>query len=309
MSPIPALDVSRWAATDASAWTVVGEEKRGLREKLWVQSPDGSLWLRKTPRHGRPYEPAIELIGLEAGRLAGLDSARAVLATWRDDEGRDVRGICVLRFLSDGDHLVAGNELMRGADRGYDAERRQDHTLSRARGALRWLEDREGIDLVRPFMDLLFFDAWIGNGDRHPGNWSIMRTVDRGTVFAPMYDPASSLGAVLTDDKLLLRPPGQAASHGERRDYELAFHRFVQKCPSGFGDSRGLIGMVQLVREAAGTREWQERGGKHLAVIASILPGIQGFVDQLQETWMPRPRKLLAKRLLEQRLRWLREML
>lgn len=50
---------------------------------------------------------------------------------------------------------------------------------------------------VTEVLDMLFFDALIGNSDRHPGNFALM-----DNQFYPLYDNGSSLCACVNDDDI-----------------------------------------------------------------------------------------------------------
>jgi hypothetical protein len=300
----PSVDVSDWPRTeravvdDSSDWDVVGEEIRGRREKHWVRSPDGHIWLRKRHRSGRPFEPAVEVFALELARELAIESAEAMLAAWTA-RGVSARGICALRFTQERDELIAGDEVLRGADRGYHAKDRQKHTLSRVLAALRDLDATHGTKLPLSFARVLVFDAWIGNTDRHPGNWSVLRPAHGPARLAPMYDPAACLGAELRDDHALLAPHGPDAAR---------LVRYLKKCRSGFGDGTRQIGMTALVEQAEATQVWQDARALLLEqmerALKTIVPRLLGSFD---DAWWPHQRRRLAFAILHARYRWLKE--
>lgn len=62
------------------------------------------------------------------------------------------------------------------------------------------------------FARMVAFDAWIGNGDRHQDNWSVLLPEDESRCrLAPMYDPAACLGTELQDGHLQLDPQPRTA--------------------------------------------------------------------------------------------------
>lgn len=308
----PSLDVTEWPRVevaagnrDSSSWPIVGEENRGLREKRWVLAPDGSIWLRKKRRESRPYEPAIEVFALELARACMLDAAQATLATWHDEHGSRNTGVAVLRFLRDDDVLAGGHEVLRGVDRSYTEEDRPAHTLERVLSALQHHETHSDCDLVAPFCRLLLFDGWIGNGDRHPGNWSLVRRRG-GLRFSPMYDPAGSLGAELQAKALELHPPPQNKK-AQLADYERRLQRYVASCPSGFGDGKALIELDAVIRAAAA------RGLLPAADLGVFESRLRDTAPQLLKSFddeaLPAVRKRFILDILERRLNWLRSVL
>ena len=307
----PSLDVTEWprvevvaGSRDSSSWPIVGEENRGLREKRWVLAPDGSIWLRKKRRESRPCEPAIEVFALELSRACMLDAAQATLATWHDEHGNKNKGVAVLIFLRDDDVLAGGHEVLRGVDRSYTEEDRPAHTLERVLSALRHHEAQSDCELVAPFCRLLLFDGWIGNGDRHPGNWSLVRKRG-GLRFSPMYDPAGSLGAELQANALELHPP-EARKKAQVADYERRLQRYVTSCPSGFGDGKVLIGLDAVVKAAA---QRLLPVGELDVFAARLRDTAPQLLKSFDDEALPAVRKRFILDILDRRLSWLRSVL
>src|SRR5690242_9687768 len=93
------MSATDWTEYDVTSWTITLEENRGLRAKTWVQSPeDGSHWLRKSHRAGRPHEVAIEHLMLNLGALVGLRVAESRVCSWRDSNGSH-RGLLSRLFV------------------------------------------------------------------------------------------------------------------------------------------------------------------------------------------------------------------
>lgn len=278
----------------------MGQEIRGQREKHWVRAPDATLWLRKRHRASRPYEPAIEVFALDLARACYIESAQAMLASWRDDTGALARGVCVLSFLMPQDELVAGYEVLCAVDRSYDPENRMAHTLDRVARALRDHEQHTDQPLLEPFCRMLLFDAWIGNTDRHPGNWSLVRR--QGSLrFSPMYDPAGSLGAELQPGARQLRRPDGAAD-AAKLDGEL--QRYISLCPSGFGDGRDRVNLDEVTRAAAGAGILPRAWLPYFEVcLRDQVPGmLAGFTEEA----LPQVRKDFIVGILGRRLAWLK---
>ena len=284
---------------DVTDWPIIADEPRGVRPKWWVEGPDSARWLRKEPRRSRPYEPAIELATLTLARLAGFATPDAALARWTTSDGNQHHGLVVRTFLEAGQTLEHGAAVLQEHDRSYNPECKVDHSLARVREALGSYEEKSGTgSLCQPFVSLLVFDAWIGNGDRHPANWGLV--VEKGTmpVISPVYDTAACLGAELTDGKRLLTSSGRT---------EAALGKYIECCPSGFGDGQRLIGNKEVLREVL---TWPE---SHI-VVPSLLETFeildQGASAQIFGAYtqeeLPRPRQELACALLSKRLVWLR---
>ena len=256
-------DVPWWDLLEVSNWTAFALETRGRRPKLWVKDPNGNLWLRKeplsppptvTPQHtARRTEPAIELLALELSKRVGIETSSARPATWNG--GRGVVSRCF--HENDEEHHPGGELLGLATESGSspEAKRRRDEsrasaTMERVRTTLKDLEQAHRVPLLAPLSRMLVFDAWIGNADRHAGNWAVI-TGPRGARFAPMFDPAACLGVEMTDERVEL-----VQSSDDR------IERYIEKCGSGFGgglpDGRTGIPMREVLRLLAEWSEWPE---------------------------------------------------
>jgi hypothetical protein len=281
--------------TDVTDWNEVAWETRGKRSKCWVADPGGRLWLRKEHREGRPYEPAIESRARGLARACGMAAALGRACVWRAGSTRR-HGIVVLQFLSSAtEQLSQGFEELTRADPGYDPEDYAQHTIARVRDCLTKIEATEAnASLLVPFARLLVFDAWLGNGDRHPGNWGIVRSPGVAPRLSPMYDPAACLGAELQESSVR-----KLLSGG--RD---AIARYIERCPSGFGDGSEIVRQSEVVRAIGNWQEVRQNAPRWLARFRSAMDtfGVPAFADS---DGLPPERLELARCLLQSRLGWL----
>ena len=196
---------------DIHEWIDLQEEVRGRRDKKWVLDPNGQAWLAKLPRGwdkpaGRLVEPVIEAFTLHLASLLGLRVAQGQLARWQSG-GKTIMGFISRRFTDDERLLMPGSMLLATSDakymaawikprqgqsaREYEVKRRAMATIDRSLAALR----DPLYNLATEFLSHLIFDAWIGNGDRHPENWGMLvRFTSRPQArveLAPMFDTAS----------------------------------------------------------------------------------------------------------------------
>ena len=163
-----------WEVKDVTGWREEERDARGVREKRWIRAPDSSVWLFKLPRVSRPTEPAVEWFVLALARAVGINAAHAVVGIERVD-GYEIRGSLIRRFLdAKSASLVSGSQLLRGSDPNYEPERKQLHTVARVRDALSKLPG--GSAEVARMAHVLALDAWVGNGDRHQANWSVVES-------------------------------------------------------------------------------------------------------------------------------------
>lgn len=280
-------------------------EVRGPRRpKSWLQGPDDHLWLRKQPPPPDPVrphtarlsEPAIELLALELARRAGLAVATARAATWGTE-----RGIVSLRFHESDEQHHPGSELLGlPSESGSSPEAKQRRnagrasaTLERVRDKLLELEQVHGAELIKPFTRILVLDAWLGNGDRHSGNWALI-TGAHGARLAPMYDPTACLGVELTDERSELVKPDDGL-----------ITRYCERCPSGFGggdDGRAGIPMREVMGLLARWPEWQAAVFDLLPIFVRLSADLEEILKEIPEEWLPSPRKRFATSVLRRRV-------
>lgn len=299
-----ALPLDAWEVRDVTEWEIVSPESRGKRAKCWVEDPNGDRWLRKEPWVSRPFEPTVETFALRLARAAHLPAPESHPCTWKTEEGAPGRGIIVRAFadvLSEDD--FGGRQLQDGAviltrtDPSYDPLSHPMHTLDRVHQALAQLETQHpGATLLAPFMQLMAFDLWVGNTDRHQHNWSILQQGQRPAL-APLYDPAACLGVELTEEKPLLDPA---------RRTDALVERYISRAPSGFGDGAKLIPLVQVADQLRSWPGWTEYAVPWLATFRAVVDTrVSPFLNTVPDAWLPNLRRDLAAHLLAARLRWL----
>ncbi len=293
-----------WEVVDVTAWTPYAKEARGRRPKLWIQDPSGGIWLWKTPPHvdhSRPHtarrsEPAVEVLALELARRAGVPVANAKPAIKSGE-----RGVISRRFHESDEEHHPGAELLglpSESGSGPDARRRRDEgrasaTLERVHAKLSELQQEHGLDLLEPFARILVMDAWLGNGDRHTGNWALV-TGPGGPRFAPMYDPTACLGVELTDER-----PELTASNPD------VIARYARRCGSGFGggvDGRTGIPMSEVLEKLKDWPEWRAALAELKPRILELLDIVPTLIEEIPDDWLSPDRKRFAALLLSQRV-------
>lgn len=294
--------IDSWRVLDVTGWTEELPEERGTRAKVWLRAPDERRFLFKQPEARRWTETACEVLAQRIAGAVGLPAAETWPAIRLVVGQPSVQGLLSLDFTKPGDSLTAGAALMAQMDPVYDPKTQTgEHTLARVRAALVDREKRAPpAELALPFARMLLLDAWLGNGDRHPGNWSIIEQ-NASVRLAPIYDTASPFAPELHDGHVLV-----TGGH----DYDVRLARYVRKCSSGFG--QGGTKTVPQEQVLADLRDWPEYAAARELVdrfeelMQEELPA---YIQQIPGEWLPPPRVRLTLDLLARRLNWLQERL
>ncbi|AIQ91155.1 HipA domain-containing protein [Methylobacterium oryzae] len=218
-------------------------EMLGTKEKFWFKPIEdggepGRFHLFKIGRPGTG-ENWAEKIACEIAKRIGMPCADYELAM---HEGK--QGIISPLFIPEDANLVTANYLIARVVNGYDGEKRFNQFEYRLHVVLNLLH-RSAIKRpmecgaqfgnftsVEMFIGYLFFDALIGNTDRHHENWGVVLHGDPISFYlAPTYDHASSLGRNETDAKRDLRL--------NTRDQRATVEAYASKARSAFFGPEG----------------------------------------------------------------------
>jgi hypothetical protein len=178
-----------------SHWIDLGPESVGTRAKRVLRHPNtGALYLAKFPRLGR-LEIAVEVFnGILAAEI-DINHVRYFPIIFGDKEGvvcksfidRAVRG----EELWEMKELVcrhSGDASLPQKKFGRDEDVLREHNIVSIFLAL---ESEFGESVLRPFFEMVGFDALVGHPDRHWQNYGIIVSADLDGRFSPVYDTAS----------------------------------------------------------------------------------------------------------------------
>lgn len=160
------VDVSQW---DEKSWLNSG----GTRNKKIYASPDGEDYFFKESykKGGKDYKYEFysEIIASFIGEMMDLDILNYHLAFTEKGLG------CLSKnMLKDTEELIEGRQYLRSFDSNFmmgDEKPKEQYNFQLIERALKKLELGESVEKV---IDIIIFDALIGNSDRHQENWGFI---------------------------------------------------------------------------------------------------------------------------------------
>ncbi|MDD2385514.1 MAG: HipA domain-containing protein [Bacteroidales bacterium] len=176
----------------------------GVYEYGYVPKSKCKKWSKYIAKHGHKYYPMesiTEFLIYKIGKTLGYNVANAKLAL----VGGQIRflskyfitNICT-QVLEHGADLYAGylNNARQFVD---DVEfKKLSHnffTVQFTESVFKHFYPINYSSLMSEFLDMLVFDAIVGNNDRHFYNWGILKNIKNhvAPIFAPIYDTARGL--------------------------------------------------------------------------------------------------------------------
>lgn len=163
----------------------------GRSEKIWLISED-KIGLFKFPKQSPngsiTYEHISEKLAYDIAVLLEIPCAEVDLGKYN---GRF--GSMSYRINKDNEFLLEGIAFISkiypdyDIDKLYDAKNNIYYSLPMIFPIIKALE------CEKEFMQMMIFDALIGNSDRHHSNWAVIVSSDNSIKFSPLYDNGSSL--------------------------------------------------------------------------------------------------------------------
>lgn len=145
----------------------------GRSEKEWLISDDGRIGLFKYPKidpatNSVTTEHISEHMAAQIGKLVGVKTAQV-------DLGRRNGRIGSMSYLvkAETENLIEGINFIVGRYPNYNATTMIDET-SGSYYSLEMLEETGKWSVENEWIEMLIFDALIGNADRHQSNWAIL---------------------------------------------------------------------------------------------------------------------------------------
>lgn len=182
-------------------------EPVGKQPKYWFKS-NGNRYLFKLStlkQDGSPiYNDISECMAADIAKFIGIPTAEYQLC-----ENNGEKGVITKDFLNNDskgpkkEEFFDGVYLINQIDPGFknksliNPQTHQYYTVDLI------LRSVEKYNLRKEVLNMLVYDALIGNRDRNPSNYGIIVNHENNTIrFAPLYDNCTSLGISMVDHRL-----------------------------------------------------------------------------------------------------------
>ena len=152
-----------------------------------------SSFVRNSLKQDNDNSSINEYLSCHIYESLGIDTQKTILGTYKD-----TLAVACKDFTEDGsvlkDFASLKNSILFNSESGYNTE---------LDGILETIQTQEVIScklLEERFWDMFIVDAFIGNVDRHNGNWGFLINKSKVSIhLAPVYDCGSSLYPNLTE--------------------------------------------------------------------------------------------------------------
>ena len=245
------IDLSDWNVDDEHYPYAPGTKPKGL---VRSSENEGRPFLRSNHlymfKYGDDWRRGqfwSEVIAYELSKLCGVEVPASFVAVGGSGEGAG----CLQELFVGGvgprkdARLVHGADLIQRKNPNFDQKRGRPHLLMENVRLCRGYQVQNALE---GWARIIAFDALIGNTDRHPENWGLLRTFSEDVErfeLAPIYDNGTSLGYEVHEDKLVQRcDSDQIDKYVKRGTHHIQGHR---------DDRVGIhhVDLCQMVRDQA----------------------------------------------------------
>ncbi len=163
-----------------------------------ISGSEYMLKFQKVTAFGTRYNHISEHLGSRIFEMAGIPAQETFLGTYK---GESV--VACRNFIEHGEHFVPFNDV---GESSLDQEKeRYQYTYS---DIMRMLSENSKLTEVEETIDVFWkifiVDAFLGNFDRHGGNWGFLKKENRYRL-APVFDNGSCLFPNMTDESDMIR--------------------------------------------------------------------------------------------------------
>lgn len=162
------IDITNWSSGDQKFVPI------GKRIKKVVLHPETSeLYYFKEPKEKYPWEFWNEIIAYKVGSALGFNVLKYEVAVLEDIAG------CLSKSMTENplQELIHGQQVLLRMLPEFETKKGSDHTFQLVEYFFNSTNEQSHQLIIHDFIEMLVFDAIIGNRDRHQQNWAIIREI------------------------------------------------------------------------------------------------------------------------------------
>lgn len=193
------IDFNDWDVYDGMP------EGSGRSEKVWLQC-DKQIGLFKFPKTALTTEHISEHLAMQIGRKIGIRTAIVNLGVYGNRVGS--MSYLITNAMSEFVQFITTYYTDFDPNRLYDPTADAYYSVEMVENILDLFAQTKYAEYTQEirtdFYNMLVFDFFIGNSDRHQSNWGIravLRDGKKAITVCPLYDNGSSLCAYVTDEQ------------------------------------------------------------------------------------------------------------
>lgn len=221
-------DVSDWGFSGYGVDSTLKKIELLAPERKPNESEGHRRYILKYPRDfevGVSWEDITELIASQIGKILKLKMMDVEIV---QREGK--RGALLKNFVPYRGQFLEGGSILSSFEE-YESTRllelKNEELINFAFDMIEKLEFWN--EIKQEFIEMNFFDIFIGNQDRHPFNWMILYYEDDTKSFSPIYDNGASLGFRFDDEKLKTYLSNEGQLHKYIRNTKVKTGLFERK--------------------------------------------------------------------------------
>lgn len=182
-------------------------EYAGSEKKRTIILDDGYKYLLKFPDPIREKNNDLsyinnaisEYLGCKIIKSIGLSVQDVILGEYTDERGK-TKVACACKDVRNPGEIMHPVQTI--ALSSLDEETRNEATVDNATYFAENFKLLPKDEILDFYYNMFVVDSFIGNRDRHNGNWAILTDNDGNARISPIYDCGSSLSPMLSDNEL-----------------------------------------------------------------------------------------------------------
>lgn len=161
------IDISNWQSGNNN---LVPIGKR-IKKVVFHPEKEDDLYYFKEPKEKYPWEFWNEIIAYKIGIALGFNVLEYVPAVLDGEVG------CLSPSMTkSNEELIHGQQFLTQIFPSFETKKGIDHTFQLIKSFFE--SDKKYSKIIDSFIEMLVFDAIVGNRDRHQQNWALLRKID-----------------------------------------------------------------------------------------------------------------------------------